>query len=430
MKHLGIDIGTTTICGAVIASDGSLAESITERNRSFMGSPHAWERIQDPEVIIRTVFSLAERLIQAHPDVASIGLSGQMHGILYTDADGNHVSPLYTWQDGRGNLPHKGNQSYVDCVEYVSGYRMATGYGAVTHFYNAVNGLLPTSAAALCTIADYAVMRLCGLKRPLIHASNAASIGCFDLKALDFDRITAGKLSIAPTLLPSVTTEATVVGHYCGIPVSVAIGDNQASFIGSGADEASVLVNVGTGSQVSLVSGYTEAEGSIELRPFVGERYLLVGSSLSGGRAYALLEQFFRSVVGMAGVQVDSMYPYMAQALECCADEPKLSVSSLFSGSRDEPAARGAIDGIGIDNFTPEALMLGFLDGIADELYSMYRKMGSPAKAKLIGSGNGIRSNPALAAAFEKRFGKPLTLAECEEAAAGAALFGRDAMNK
>ena len=29
-----------------------------------------------------------------------------MHGILYVDADGNAVSPLYTWQDARGSLPH------------------------------------------------------------------------------------------------------------------------------------------------------------------------------------------------------------------------------------------------------------------------------------------------------------------------------------
>ena len=33
----------------------------------------------------------------------------------------------------------------------------------------------------------------------------------------------------------------------------------------------------------------------IEARPFLGGKYLLVGASLCGGKAYALLENFFRS---------------------------------------------------------------------------------------------------------------------------------------
>ena len=31
--------------------------------------------------------------------ITSIGITGQMHGILYVDESGRGLSPLYTWQD-------------------------------------------------------------------------------------------------------------------------------------------------------------------------------------------------------------------------------------------------------------------------------------------------------------------------------------------
>lgn len=432
MKHLGIDIGTTSICGAVIAADGHSIESVTLPNRAALDGALPFARIQDPERIVENVLSIANTLIEKHPDIASIGFSGQMHGILYTDVSGKSVSPLYTWQDARGEQIYRSGECYASYAGRLCGYKMASGYGLVTHFYNGLNRLVPDRAVTFCTIADYAVMRLCGLDRPLLHNSNAASIGCFDLKKLGFDSDALEKLTISPDFMPKVCSEAAVVGAYRSIPVTVAIGDNQASFIGSGADGDgnSILVNVGTGSQISLVSDFVDVSGSVELRPFVGGQYLLVGSSLSGGRAYALLENFFRAVAEMAGTKVDSMYPYMTRALERYKGEG-LKVSTLFDGSRDDPSARGAIEGIGVGNFTPEAMMLGFLNGIADELYEMYLKMGAPAKAKLIGSGNGIRRNPQLAKSFEQRFGLPLTLSSCEEeAACGAAIFGREIITR
>ena len=48
---------------------------------------------------------LLDQLLERYPQTASIGLTGQMHGIVYLDREGRCISPLYTWQDGRGNLP-------------------------------------------------------------------------------------------------------------------------------------------------------------------------------------------------------------------------------------------------------------------------------------------------------------------------------------
>ena len=55
----------------------------------------------------------------------------------------------------------------------------------------------------------------------------------------------------------------------CLISVSVAIGDNQANFLGSVRDlQEEVLVNIGTGSQMSMLQDTPCAENDLELRPF------------------------------------------------------------------------------------------------------------------------------------------------------------------
>ena len=132
MKTLGIDIGTTTISAAVLEDEQFLA-SETRANGAFIPSALACAREQDVEKITQTALSVIETLFERYPDIHSIGVTGQMHGILYVDADGNAVSPLYTWQDARGSLPHSKTESWVQYLTCVTGYLAAAGYGLVTH---------------------------------------------------------------------------------------------------------------------------------------------------------------------------------------------------------------------------------------------------------------------------------------------------------
>ena len=88
MKVIGIDIGTTSICGiSVDTESGRVLKSETLPNDAFIKTDFEFERIQDPEKIMNRVFEILSRL---EPQNASaIGFSGQMHGIVYTDKNGN-----------------------------------------------------------------------------------------------------------------------------------------------------------------------------------------------------------------------------------------------------------------------------------------------------------------------------------------------------
>ena len=422
---IGLDIGTTSISAvAVEASSGALLRGVTVPNDSALPSPDGVSRLQNPARIAKTALALKEALAAEFSPVAAIGVTGQMHGILYLDRAGRAVSPLYTWQDGRGNLPYAGS-TYAAYLSERTGYPLASGFGLVTHFINREQGLVPAEAVTFCTIQDYIAMLLTGRETPLLHASNAASFGCFDLASQSFDIAAVEKLGLDRSILPAVTAETAVIGQDKGVPVAAAIGDNQASVLGSLREGGDILVNIGTGSQVSAVVSAPAPFPAGAVRPYVDGRFLLAGSPLCGGRAYALLHRFFARCVERFGGDGRDVYDVMN---DMAAEQPgdhALVVDPRFCGTRNDPALRGAISEISEDNFTPEQLTRGVLWGMADELHELYRQMplASPA-AGLVGSGNGVRKNPVLRQYLEEQFGLKLKLpAHREEAAFGAAVF-------
>ncbi len=410
MKIIGLDIGTTSICGVCVnAVNGEILKSVTKSNNSFIATDKSFEKIQNPEVIMETVYSVIDEL--GLSDVLAIGFSGQMHGIVYTDAEGKAVSPLYIWQDERAAEEYKGGKSYAQTLGCFA------GYGLATDFYNEINGIIPEDAVSLCTIADYAAMCLCGLKKPVVHITNAASLGCFDVKE--------NRFTLENSRLPEVTADFKAVGTYKDIPVCVALGDNQASFIGSVSDFDDALINVGTGSQISWLTSVLADCDSVENRPFDGKRFLAAGCALCGGRAFAMLEGFFRQIAGSE----NSVYGYIDCLLES-KNETTLKADCRFCGTRNDPSQRGSFTNISEENFTPADFALAVLSGMSDELYQMYEQGGKKAKG-LVCSGNGMRKNKALRRITSEMFGCEIKIPlYAEEASYGAALAAAVAAGK
>jgi len=353
MNAIGIDIGTTSICGVAIdVASGEVLKVVERDNDTFIESDKYFEVIQNPNRILEIVREILAELDMSN--CAAIGFSGQMHGILYLDNEGNPLSPLYTWQDRRGDEIYRDGKTYAQYLTETYNCPMATGFGFTTHFYNIENNLAP-KGAQVCSIADFAAMKLVNASNPIMHPTMSASFG------VDF-----------ANALPEVADGYHIVGKTDGgIPVSVAIGDNQASFLGSVRDmENSVLVNVGTGSQVSVTANEVYDLADLEFRPYVGGKFLLVGRGLQGGRTFAELAAQFGGY--------DSIPPKLAE--EC-------------------------------------------LTKIARELYEKYEKMNVKTDT-LVASGNGIRKNPALQKVFINMFSATLEIPKHkEEAAYGAALF-------
>ena len=422
MKSVGIDLGTTSISVNVVSFPSlTVWGKETLETGGFLESPHSWERAQDPKSVLFRVRQVLDSLLDQCPDVAAIGLTGQMHGILYVDGEGNALSPLYTWQDGRGGLPLSQGKSACQLLGE-KGARCAPGYGMGTHLYNLKMGLVPPEAQSFCTLADWLGMALTGRERPLLHQSQAAALGLYNSASCSFQVEIARSVGMDPALFPPVTGELSLQGEYRGVPVSVSLGDNQASFLGSvRRARQTLLVNVGTGAQISLYAERPFQAPGAESRPFLGSSCLLVGSTLCGGAAYG----FFREYAVAAGAPDQPQYDVMARLLKEAPSRP-WQVCTAFSGTREDPSASGSVQGLRREDLHPAGFIAGVIYGMAQELYGLYQVMkpgaGLPPQ-KLVASGNGVRRNPCLQRALAETFSMPLSLVEAqEEAAFGAAL--------
>ncbi len=425
---LGLDIGTTNLSAVLLEEEtGKVLETYVVSNASRLPTDSDLAEC-DVDWIVNKAVRMVENLVKMYPNTKCIGITGQMHGMLYISDTGKALSPFYTWQDGRGNRSFSEETTYSAEITARTGYICNTGYAFSTLFYNACGHMEPSGAHSFCTIMDYVAMCLTGRKSPLIHPSNAASFGLYDIQNHCFDRTAIQRLGLSHLTLPEIAeNKDKTVGYYQNIPVNVAIGDNPASFFGSVKNEKeSVLVNIGTGSQVSMVvEHYQTVPEGLEIRPYLFGKYLICGSALCGGKAYALLERFFSDYAKALLPEATSQYELMNRlAKEAYANGHTLSVSTLFCGTRKEPFLRGSITGIDDSNFTPGQLILGVLHGMVEELKGYYDRMKPRNVTHLVASGNAVKRNEVLQRVLEDVFQKTIELTDNnEEAAIGSALY-------
>lgn len=431
MAVIGIDIGTTSICAVSIDfSGGKMLKKAVAANAFLPGTDGSYA--QDAERIVTLAGELTDQLWQE--DVEAVGISSQMHGILYVNKEGRACSPFFTWKNEKGNEIWREGKSYADWLSAYIGCPMAAGYGSVTHFFLQKTGHIPRDAVKLANIGDYLAMRMTGRKEPQTEASIAASFGGFDLRNSCFLTDALQEAGIQMKYYPDIAKPETVLGECRGAKVFCACGDNQASFLGAVRDpEHSISVNVGTGSQVSVFDKNLIETEAADIRPFFGKGYLYVGATLTGGKAYEKLAAFFEEIFEKAAGMKVNGYRILENLLKG-RQTTDLQVFPSIYGTREDGSTAGMIRNWKESNFHPEDLAVGFLDGMASELAGRFQAMPEElkkGKKEITASGNGLRKNRGLVRAVERRFGMPVFFSECEEEAAfGAARYAAEAVKR
>ena len=426
--HVGLDIGTTHITMVVIDLSRERKIRHYARSNPRVDTGETYTYAQDPvqiEMIIRSLLALVDE------PIGSICLTGQVHGILYYDAQGMAVSPLYTWLD-RSALVSIDGMTSQQRMEQETGIHLPSGYGLLTHFAHRRLGKVPSHAVGFCGILEFITGKLVGTRSRHSDASCLASYGAFDPVSLSFDPgvlRTVLDSSMLPFLEPC--TPLTLVGETPdGIPVAHAVGDNQAGFFGMVPDwECSAMVSIGTSGQVSVFSTDTACPDQMELRPFFGAGYLHVGATLTAGKTYEVIQRFFASILASAGVSVDNerIFAMMKSvAASDDGDEP-LFLDPRFNGARHDPSVRGSLTHITLDNLTPGNLVRAAIQGIVEELYTF--KEHAPEVFRpvnhIVATGAAVRKNHLFSQELERQFGIPLVVADIDDGAGvGAALIG------
>lgn len=434
MKSLGIDLGTTKVAVIVYDQHSGLITALNAPHGAALdtGDPDAGE--QDAGKIFDCVYSLIGQLPEdLRREIKAIGITGQMHSLMLVK--NKAFSPLITWQD------HRCGKKMIQRFNAKSSLTLREGFGGTTLARMAENNELGNweKAAAVSDMLG-AVIR--GDGKIVTDPTHAASWGIYDrengcwnfaaLKALDIPR------EILPEIMPSGAVTGKVSAEFAGkfqIPAEAAvvnaIGDNQASIMGTGKDFAGELyLTLGTGAQLSMVveEKLENLPENLELRPFPGNRYLLVSAPLCGGAAFAWLADTvnrFRTELGESAIPRGEMLDKLDEAgfrYLTGHGESEIRIAPHFLGERHAPEIRGEVRGLTLSNAGPGELASALALGIIRNLKSGFPAKELASRKKVVGSGNAVRLVKSIRFAIEKEFGLPLELADgSEEAAVGAA---------
>ena len=449
--YLGIDLGTTKIA-AVLYDSGA------GRIKKVISQPHRALKISGVfrEIDVRKTLDLSLDIIgrlSSRQEISALGISSQMHGCLLVDGKNRPASGLISWQDQRclAPFPGKPGRNYLEQILAKAGpesFRdtgttISAGFLGPTLFWLSQNKKLPAGVKA-CFIGDYLASVLTG--EPVSpDITCAGSSGFYDIRRKTWLWPVIKKLNLPPDLFPAVEEPGSILGYlktaFSGktvrrqnIPVFRAVGDNQASVLGSaGHLHKTLLLNIGTGSQISVRSEKFRRIPGLDTRYFLDNSYLLVGAGLSGGKTLALAERFFAEAgLELFGRKSNRLYQKMSRLAEEQLFRPdRMFCGPFFSGTRNNPDRTGFLADIRESNFHPADFIFGLMEGIIFELYSFAERMPKTDVRHVVGAGNAVRKNPLLGAIAANLFNRDFIVNRTgEEAALGACFLAAGRLEK
>lgn len=256
---LGVDLGTSSVKAALLGVDGELHD-VSSSSYTLSSPDPSWSEI-DPrlwwDAVARAVRGcVADR---AHR-VEAVGLSGQMHGVVLSDALGEPARPAMLWPDGRA-------VAQLDRFDALGGGERARlanppmpGAAGPMLLWLAEHEA-PVLARAHWALQpkDWLRLRLTG--RAATEPSDASGTLLYDLAADDWAHDIAASLGLRGDLLAPVQPSALVAGGLTseaadalglrsGTPVVTGAADTAAAALGAALAPGDLQLTIGTGAQV------------------------------------------------------------------------------------------------------------------------------------------------------------------------------------
>ncbi len=451
---IGIDFGSTSSKGVLydVESKKVLRVESNSLRPAIQGLPDGRYE-ETPEPLREAAYDIIEKLANyattfGH-QVQAICFTGQMHGGLLVDEKMKPMSNFVSWQDKRGDELVDGKPLAQSIREKISedereaiGTEIHTGFLGVTAASWKREGKYP-SGAKILGIYDWIASSILG--KQVSDPSSVAAWGLYNVRDQRLSEEACDACGISASSLPEIVDIGEIIGpispigpigHISELRDTVVVsgmGDTQASYIGSGCSRDDILLNFGTGSQLMIEADSFGKYWGTDTRYLGDDKYLIVAPTLAGGKAYAILADFFIDVLQSFDIDVhdrNSLYERMNELAR--SSSRGVNFSPFFLGSRTHGEnERASIIGLNANNFTTSALTRALLEGMINEVKEPYDKLPPSLRNHhgLLASGNGMRRNAALRAVAEGAFELPLRLSSFEEEAAlGAAITAAKAI--
>ncbi|MFN0155795.1 MAG: xylulokinase [Gaiella sp.] len=389
---VGIDVGTTGVKALAVAPGGEVVAR-AERLYPLSTPAPGWSE-QDPELWWEASReALAE--VSAGRDIAGVGLSGQMHGLVCLDRADRVIRPAILWNDQRTAAECAWIEERVGLERLIglTGNRALTGFTAPKLLW--LREHEPESyarIARICLPKDYIRLRLTG--EWAIDVADASGTLLLDVGARTWSEPVTSELGIDPAWLPPVLESPDVSGRTAeGVPVAAGAGDCAAAAVGVGVVEPGpVSIVLGTSGVVFATLPRYQVEPEARVHAFchaVPGRWHAMGVMLAAAGSLQWLHDVVAPDLDFATLTAE------AEGWEPGAEG--LVFLPYLQGERTphaDPEARGAFTGLSLRH-DRGALVRAVLEGVAfglrDSLELLRALDATPAVARA--SGGGARSD-------------------------------------
>lgn len=435
---LGIDVSTTASKALLLRSDGQVLGVGSAPHR--LSTPRPLWSEQDPEdwwqATCTAITSVMENTGVDGTHVKAIGLTGQMHGLVLLDAQGQVIRPAILWNDQRASRECAWIRERLGLEELVAitGNDAFPGFSAPKLLW--VREHEPALYARIAHVLlpkDYIRYRLTG--RLATDRAGAGGTLFLDLTRRDWSSELLDALDIPTQWLPPTHEGTDITGHTlaeaasltglgAGIPVVAGAGDQAAQAVGVGAvHPGTAALTIGTSGVVFAPTDrpVVDPRGRIHAFPHaLPDRWHVMGVMLSAAGSL----QWYRDTLA-PGVDFDTLLGEAEAVPEGCDG---LTFLPYLSGERTphaDPAARGAFIGLTLAHgrgHLTRAVLEGVAFGLKDNL-DLLTASGVPRPDSLRASGGAMKS-PFWSQMLADILETPLIPVEANEAAAfGAALL-------
>ncbi len=384
-KLLGIDIGTSGCKVLLINESGEVIKSASAEYPLSIPQP-LWSE-QNPEDWWFGVQKCLKEINEPHID--AIGLSGQMHGAVFLDKDGEVIRPAILWNDQRTVVECREIDEVIglDRVRAITCNPPLTGFQLPKLLWLRKNE--PENFHRIHTLLlpkDYIRFKLTGVKAT--EVSDASGTGSLNVPERKWAEEMIHGLSLNPELFPAVWESSEISGRTRdGIPVVGGGGDQAAGAVGTGAVEPGIVsVSLGTSGVVftAIDQPNYDPSGAVHTFCHANGAWHAMGVMLSCGGAL----RWFRDTFSV-GQSYDEI---AAEAELVPVGSEGLTFLPYLSGERsphNDPSARASWSGATLAHTRghfARSVFEGMSFGLLDCFHAL-KNLGAEAKDIRVTSG-------------------------------------------
>ena len=395
---LGSDLGTSSVKAVLLGNDGKM---IAESSSSYLvQTPKpGWAEINPLDWWASVAIAVQSAVQDHRKHVRAIGLSGQMHGVVLTDAKAQPLYPAILWADTRSSEMLYAYHAIGAGLHSKLANPITTGMAGTSLLWlRKYERDIYTNARWALQPKDWLRFRLTG--EVATEPSDASGTLLYNVVKDRWSSTVIDTLNLRSDWLPKLIPSSSIAGHLTpeasehldlppGLPVVAGAADTAAALLGSGVVTPGVVqLTIGTGAQIVSLRDQPIADPQKHThlyRSSLPQQWYALAAIQNAGLGL----EWVRDMLGLTWQQV------YTQAFAVPVGCEGLTFLPYLTGERTphlDPNARGAWVGLGLHH-SRSHLMRSALEGVAFSLKQGLEAMmaiGIPVTALRLAGGGTI----------------------------------------